>query len=411
LRQGDLEVLQNQDKAALANLQIGSKEYLEAEITNIEKEKQARLKNKYLRPDEIAAINADAKTQSESLHEQLIQLDIAHVQAQNKVKINATKEGTQERIAAEIAGIGLEQAEQLKSTKITADQKLVIVSDNEAKIRALLKESRILTLQDEVSSSQTQYDKLSLLQETEEAKNQLKALGRLDTHKRELLNAELLLEQNKYDLLIAQNIDNDARLAQLKEEHEKNNLDIKKKYGQEGLNDEKAISDAKIAIARSTVDGLGQLSNILLGEGKKSEGIRKALALAQIGIDEAEAIGALIAYSNTAATATGPAAPFVAAAYYASGIVRIITGIAKARQLLGGGGTSTGKPALVTGEGGNVRPPNVFPNATGTKFTDPEESRKKTQSFTIGATLIVGEMTEAQKNEAVAYDRARRKVR
>jgi hypothetical protein len=266
-----LEVLQNQDKANLANLQIGSKEYLEAEITNIEKEKQARLKNKYLRPDEIAAINADAKTQSDTLHEQLIQLDIAHVQTENKLKLNATKEGTQERISAEIAAIGAEQIEQLKSTKLSLDQKLALVSDNEAKIRDLQKQSRIMQLQDEVNDSQEKYDKLSLLQETKEAKNQLQALDRLGTHKRELLNAELRLEQNKYDLLIAQNIDSAAKLAQLKEEHEKNNLDIKKKYGQEEINNEKKVSDTLISLANSAVNVFGEFA-----EARKNKEINAA---------------------------------------------------------------------------------------------------------------------------------------
>jgi hypothetical protein len=109
---------------------------------------------------------------------------------------------------------------------------------------------------------------------------------------------------------------------------------------------EQQISDAKLSIAQSTVEGLTALNGILTAEDQKRQNIQKAIALVEIGIDTAIAVSSLNAESAKAsakvAGVLGPATPIFTAAYYAQGIVRILANVAKAKQVLSGGKASGG---------------------------------------------------------------------
>jgi hypothetical protein len=109
---------------------------------------------------------------------------------------------------------------------------------------------------------------------------------------------------------------------------------------------EQQISDAKLSIAQSTVQGLTALNGILTAEDQKRQNIQKAIALVEIGIDTAIAVSSLNAESAKAsakvAGVLGPATPIFTAAYYAQGIVRILANVAKAKQVLSGGKASGG---------------------------------------------------------------------
>lgn len=111
-----------------------------------------------------------------------------------------------------------------------------------------------------------------------------------------------------------------------------------------------AERQAKLSIAQSTVEGLSAIGTIFINDSKKLEKFQKGVALAQIAVDTAKAISSLVAYSNANPlnSITGGAAGI---AQYATGIVSILTNIAKAKQLLSSGG-NTSAPSL----GGSVRP-------------------------------------------------------
>ncbi|OLY91207.1 hypothetical protein SAMN05444008_11281 [Cnuella takakiae] len=112
-------------------------------------------------------------------------------------------------------------------------------------------------------------------------------------------------------------------------------------------NIDKTEYDTKAALVAATGDLLGQLSNII---GQQTK-IGKALALAQIATDTALAVSALVKNSEsnpTNAVTFGGAG----ALQFATGLVRILANIAKAKQILSsgngtGGGLST--PNLKTG--------------------------------------------------------------
>jgi len=166
--------------------------------------------------------------------------------------------------------------------------------------------------------------------------------SRLSAEEQELLNV-----QNKYAKLKeeAEKYKKDTTL--IEEQIGKETAEIQKKYALKKIEDAKAERDAKIQFASDINSGLSQLGNIFINDQKKLEKFQKASALVQIAIDTAKAISSLVATSqaNPLNAVTGGAAGI---AQYASGIVQILTNVAKAKALLsnpsasasGGGGAS-----------------------------------------------------------------------
>jgi len=133
---------------------------------------------------------------------------------------------------------------------------------------------------------------------------------------------------------------------------------------------EKDTRDAKLSVAESTVAGLSSLTQIAIRDSQKAEKIQKAFALAQIAIDTAKAISALVAASQAnplnAVTVGG-----AGAAQFASGIATILANMAQAAALLkkpspnvsaltsGGGGASAGVPINAVDNGSTlIQQPN-----------------------------------------------------
>jgi len=110
------------------------------------------------------------------------------------------------------------------------------------------------------------------------------------------------------------------------------------------------IYDAKHLMRKADYDNVGSISNSLASIFAKNEKIQKANALVQIGIDTATAISALVAQAqgNPMNLVTGGLAGF---AQLATGLASIAGNVAKAKQLLSGGGGS------ISG-GSGVAPPS-----------------------------------------------------
>jgi hypothetical protein len=135
---------------------------------------------------------------------------------------------------------------------------------------------------------------------------------------------------------------------------------------QQSLIEAQNIQNAKLSIARSTVAGLSALGDILIKDGKKATAFQKALALAGLAIDTAQAIGGL-----TAASAKNPlnaaTSGIAGAAQFASGIVQILANIAQAKKLLFGGdvnniaGGGGGGGSNIPSPSGGFNPPSIQP--------------------------------------------------
>jgi hypothetical protein len=148
--------------------------------------------------------------------------------------------------------------------------------------------------------------------------------------------------------------------------------DYNKKRIALNLKADQQIRDAKLSIAKSTVDGLTSLNTILTNEEKKRENIQKGIALVEIAIDSAIAFSGLNAESAQASAKVagilGPATPLFTAAYYAQGVARILANVAKAKQVLSGGSGQGGVSASPIA----INPPNLtsssLPTETGVGF-------------------------------------------
>lgn len=237
----------------------------------------------------------------------------------------------------------------LNQQKAIDDRNAKIVKD--AKDEKERKEKEIKELKDRFEAEQkaTIDNNLKLLQELDKFENE-KSLKNAKWRKMESDD-----NQAFRDAKVQQ-----TRLALDEEEA------IRKAAAERQLADEQAIKNAKFDIAQSTITGLSALGELLSNNGKKNTAFQKTLAIAQIAIDTARSIAATVAGATSAAATTGPAAPFVQAAYIASGIASVLAAMASAKKALqepainqvGGGGGSLSLPTASPTAPPNIQAPN-----------------------------------------------------
>ena len=132
--------------------------------------------------------------------------------------------------------------------------------------------------------------------------------------------------------------DNEAAQLQLTAKFEEDKKAIENKYALERIENAKKERDAKIALAEEIFNGVSEVGTALIKDQKKLEKFNKANALIQIGIDTAKAISSLVAAAQSNPF-NGVTAGAAGIAQFASGIIQIVTNIAKAKQILTSGGT------------------------------------------------------------------------
>jgi len=136
---------------------------------------------------------------------------------------------------------------------------------------------------------------------------------------------------------------------------------------------EKAKKEAKIKLAKDTVDALSSLANVLLGQSKAGIAVQKALALTQIGIDTATAFSSAVPSAIKAgekAAALGPVAQQIAIiTSYVSSAAMIAGNMAKAKQILSSGGSGGGGGAPTAAA---PAMPSAAPTATPSAIETPQ---------------------------------------
>lgn len=257
----------------------------------------------------------------------------------------------QEGEAKEIATINLKYKRAIEETekneKYLASEKAVIIkqlADQQAqeldKIEADKKAKEDARIQEAILKEQETYNEF---------------LARYEAQQTAIEDAQLTAEErevnavrDKYFTLLEEAKKYGQDTVAIEEQIGQETADIQKKYALKKIADAQAERDAKIQFATDINSGLTQLGNIFINDQKKLEKFQKATALVQIAIDTAKAISSLVAMSsaNPLNAVTGGGAGI---AQYASGIVQILTNVAKAKALLsnpsasasgGGGGTS-----------------------------------------------------------------------
>ena len=236
-------------------------------------------------------------------------------------KFAAMAEGTEKELLAQAAGYEKLRQDALANVTLTEEQKktLLAIYDEQEKAQIATKlaekqktqEDLLLTLQDEAAQL------------------------------REAENVQFLLDVEAAN-------GNYETLELLKKEHEDRLVNIEAEANNAKVESAQKERDAKLSLAKDTLDGLANLGGMLIKDQKKLEKFNKASALIQIGIDTARAISSLVAaaQSNPLNGVTFGAAGI---AQFASGIIQIVTNVVKAKQILSSPGST---PAAGGGGGG-----------------------------------------------------------
>jgi hypothetical protein len=338
----------------------------------------------------------------------------------NKKRIEAQKEYAKNRIevarmiedanlalmaegeAKEIASIKLKYKRVIEETeknlKYTDDERKIIVKQ--------LADQQAQELLNIEKAKQEKLDALTKEQQDKEIEAYNEFLTRYNDQQTAIANSRLSAEEQEVNAVRAKyaKLLEEAKLYEkdttaIEEQIGKETAEIQKKYALKKIADAQAERDAKIQFASDINSGLSQLGNIFINDQKKLEKFQKATALVQIAIDTAKAISSLVAMSQAnplnAVTAGG-----AGIAQYASGIVQILTNVAKAKALLsnpsasasgGGGGTSASAssasvatPSInMFGQGNNAN------NLTG-------QSMQSNQTVTVQAVVSETEITATQ---------------
>ena len=292
-------------------------------------------------------------------------------------KFAAMAEGTEKELLAQTAGYEKLRQDALANVTLTEEQKKTLL--------AIYDEQEKAQIATQLAEKQkTQEDLLLTLQD--EA-----------TQKREAENVQFALDVEAAN-------GNYETLELLKKAHEDKLVNIEAEANNAKVEAAQKERDAKLSLAKDTLDGLANLGGMLIKDQKKLEKMNKASALIQIGIDTAKAISALVAASNTNPL-NGVTAGAAGIAQFASGIIQIATNVAKAKQILsspgatpstggGGGGGDDG--------GGSTSTATALPQAaqlfgssnTGGSFSAGGDS---SSSMTVTAVVSETQVTSTQQ--------------
>jgi hypothetical protein len=375
------------------------------------------------------ALTKDAEETYEKLHAEEIKLTRESAE-ESKKRADDYKARQQERLDAQrlIQDLTIAQMDEgilkevelnkVKYQRLIADTKTneKYTANEKLKINALyaeqqkIEELKIYQKQaDEIAAKQKVIDDKALeerLKREEEEKARLAeqhklALETLGTEQEK----ELIKLKEDYDAKYLLAKGNDELMLALTDESKKKEAEINERYRLAEIEKEQALRDAKISFVGQTVEGIGELGKLFINDQKKLEKVNKAMALVQIGIDTAKAISALVA---TAQANPLNAVTFGSAglAQYASGIIQIITNIAKAKALLSnpgaspsGGSSGGGGGASGGGASAEAMQPqfNMFGSA-GNANTINASGQPNGQNITVTAVVSETEITSTQNN-------------
>ena len=354
--------------SARIKLMVKSGDYDQKEVQDL----QAKLKEQRAlittSGNEISYIKKKHQVEDKQKEDEAHKKSVEAGKEANKKRIEAQKEYAKNRIevarmiedaniaimqegeAKEIATINLKYKRAIEETKnnekYLASEKAVIIKQLETqqaqekdKIEADKKAKEDARIQEAIIKEQETYNEF---------------LARYEAQQTAIEDAQLTAEEkevnavrDKYFTLLteAQKYGEDTKA--IEEQIAKETADIQKKYALQSIEQAKNKRDALLNFATDVNEGVKQLGNIFINDQKKLEKFQKASALVQIAIDTAKAISSLVAMSqaNPLNAVTGGGAGL---AQYASGIVQILTNVAKAKALIsnpsasasGGGGGS-----------------------------------------------------------------------
>lgn len=177
------------------------------------------------------------------------------------------------------------------------------------------------------------------------------------------------------------------------------------------VHDAEGRKKALIGLEKDTNDGILALGEIFISNAKALSKFKNDLALLDIAVDTAKAISSLSAGAEavaaSAADLSGPAASLFAIEYYASGIVRILANVAKAKGLLTGGGAGMPNISSSSGGGGNTGTGGGMVNIQPVTGTTNLNTDGNGGLQNIKVHVVESEITNVQKNVASINNKAK----
>lgn len=137
-----------------------------------------------------------------------------------------------------------------------------------------------------------------------------------------------------FDDIIALHKENGLDIVEMEAARDRMRLASQQRYNQQALQDEQDIADAKVMIAQGLSTSIGAVIDFIGNRSGELTGFQKILAVSQIAIDSAIALGKIVPLAAAAASGSGPAAPFVFAGYIATMAGTVLSAIAKAKNVL-----------------------------------------------------------------------------
>jgi hypothetical protein len=406
--------------SARIKLMVQSGDYDKKEVTDLQAKLKEQRKLISTSGNEISYIKKKHQVEEQKKEDEAHKKSIDAGKQANEKKLKAQQDYAKNRAEvarliedANLALMAEGEAKEIATIKLKYERAIAETLVNE-KYLAIEKE----TIKKQLEAQQTQellniekakqekLDALTIEQRDKEIEAEKEFQTRLQEQETAIANSklsaqeqEILNVQNKYAKLLeeAKKYGEDTKV--IEDQIGQETAEIQKKYALKKIADAQAERDAKIQFASDVNAGLSQLGNIFIKDQKKLEKFQKATALVQIAIDTAKAISSLVAMSQAnplnAVTAGG-----AGIAQYASGIVQILTNVAKAKALLsnpsasasgGGGGTSASAssasvatPSInMFGQGNNAN------NLTG-------QSMQSNQTVTVQAVVSETEITATQ---------------
>lgn len=309
---------------------------------------------------------------------------------------------------------------ELRQNKVKYDRLIADLKTNEkltADERKKLKDF-YLKLQEEEDKKIQKKAKDELLKNAEEQAKVLQEIENAKLEKKKEANAKELqrqtdaltlvdgLNKTQYEKeLLALQTQLAERLALVKgnaEQEAKVRADYAKQSRLLEIAEAEKRREAILSLATTTNEGLNQLGQLFINDQKKLEQFQKATALVQIGIDTAKAISSLVAAAQ-ANPFNGVSAGAAGIAQFATGIVQILTNMAKAKQLLtnptsspnaGGGGLSGGGSATATAQA--TPAVNLFGQGNQLNQVGAPTSVETNQNITVQAVVSETDVTTTQ---------------
>lgn len=146
--------------------------------------------------------------------------------------------------------------------------------------------------------------------------------------------AEISAVNDHYDRLKEQAIKYGLDTAAIETARAKALKDIQEKANAETLQNDRELWAARAQVLTQFSSLVGETINFLGAVGVENSRFQKALTVAQIAIDTAASLSAIIPLAAQASAATGPAAPFVFAGYIAGMTATVLAGVGAAYKAL-----------------------------------------------------------------------------